>query len=334
MTTDHAALPQSASAPAPTPDDKLRNVAQSLFSEPEGGDPNAWTEQESPAEPEATETPPENLLPEEPAAVEATPPEDMEEIEYGEGKKYSVPKELKRGWLREDDYTRKTQKLADGFRSVDAQLERLTQTAQSLTAVAPMIGRVHAIDAEIQGIEQQLADPRLAQEDPLAIGTLSAKLHLLERQRGQLASALQGEEAKFVQAVEQARQQTVRARMEAEMPFLESTIREFNPEKHGQELVSYIKKAGLAQEALGFINTSPAALALVWKAKQYDQLQADKKVAQKKVETLPPVAKPGQRAPQAEGGDLKKLETAMRKDGGKTQDLRLARLSAMLNGKK
>ena len=333
MTTDHAAPPQSASAPAPTPDDKLRNVAQSLFSGSQE-DPNAWSEQEAPQEEEQQEAPPEQLLPEQAEVPETTPPEDMEEIEYGEGKKYSVPKELKRGWLREDDYTRKTQKLADGFRSVDAQLERLTQTAQSLTAVAPVLGRINAIDAEINGIEQQLADPRLAQEDPLAIGTLSAKLHLLERQRGQLASALQGEEAKFVQAVDQVRQQTIRARMETEMPFLESAINGFNPEKHGQEIVAYIKKSGLAQEALGFINTSPAALALVWKARQYDQLQADKKVAQKKVETLPPVAKPGQRAPQAEGGDLKKLEMAMKKDGGKTQDLRLARLSAMFNGKK
>ena len=333
---DHA--PQgNPGAPAPiSTEDRTAALAQSLLSESEDN-PNAWSDEEQPEAPpqegEASEAPTETE--EQPAAEEATPAEELEEIEYAEGKTYKVPKELKRGWLREDDYTRKTQKLAEGFKTVDGSMQQLSQTAQALQGVAPLIGQLTNLDMQMHQIEQQLADPRLAQEDPLMIGQLSARLQLLDRQRNQVAQRVSAEQQRIVQAMDQVQSQTVRARMEHEMPILEAAFKDFNPDKHGKEASEYLKKSGIAPEALGFINHSPAALALVLKARAYDQLQADKKTSLKKVENLPPVAKPGQRTSSADGDvNLKKLSDANRKAGGKDPDIRRALLREQLFGRR
>jgi hypothetical protein len=326
---------------APSTEERTLSLAQSLLSESHDN-PNAWAEEKPEGEPEAetpdadasdaSEAPSESE--EQPAAEEATPAEEMEEIEYGEGKKYKVPLELKRGWLREDDYTRKTQKLGEGFRTVDATLSQLTQTAQVLQAVAPKIGELRNLDSQIQQYRAAMT-PQLRQQDPVEFGAYGAQLQLLHSQREQIAHELSGEESKVVHALDQARQQTIRARMEAEMPILQATIKDFNPEKHGKEVSEYLRKSRIAEEAQSFINHSPAALALVWKARQYDQLQADKKTSLKKVEQLPPVAKPGQRTSQAEGDlHLKKLRAANAKAGGKDPEVRRALLKEQLFGRR
>jgi hypothetical protein len=174
--------------------------------------------------------------------------------------------------------------------------------------------------------------PQLRQNDPVTFGALGAEFNLLLEQRSRTASHVAQAEQHFTQELNQHQQQVAKARLEAEMPLLEAVIKDFNPDKHGKEVSDYLRKSGVAQEAVGFINTSPAALALVWKARQYDQLQSDKKLAEKKVEKLPPVAKPGQRVSTEGNTDLKKLRDLNRKTGGKDPDVRRELLRTHLFG--
>lgn len=329
---DHAPQEQSAGAPAPSVQDRIQSLAEGMFSESQDN-PNAWEQEEAPAEDaEASEQPSET--PEEPAQEATEPPEEMEEVEYAEGKQFKVPKELKRGWMREDDYTRKTQKVAERARQVDAQAQSLEQTAQVLRYVAPKVGELKNLESQIQGLEREMGDPALEQNDPVRLGALAARYNLLIQQHGRLNQEVSAAQQQFLHVLDENQKQSVARRMETEMPVLEAVIKDFNPGKHGKEVADYLQKSGLAQEAMGFINTSPAALALVWKAKAYDQLQVDKKAAQKKVEKLPPVAKPGQRASQAEGdADLKKLRDLNRKTGGKDPEIRQALLKRQLFGR-
>lgn len=71
---------------------------------------------------------------EEPKRKQAKPPlDDTEEVEH-EGKTYRVPKELKESFLRQSDYTRKTQELAQERQVVHQTYAQATQSIQQVQA--------------------------------------------------------------------------------------------------------------------------------------------------------------------------------------------------------
>lgn len=72
--------------------------------------------------------------------------EDLEDVEF-EGKNYKLPKEVKRGLLREADYTQKTQALATARQALDA--ER-TQHAEMTQALRADLGKVHALEDRVE----------------------------------------------------------------------------------------------------------------------------------------------------------------------------------------
>jgi hypothetical protein len=60
----------------------------------------------------------------------AAPLDDFEEIEYGEGQKYAVPKALKGAFLMQADYTRKTQELAEQRRTFAREQQEAAERAR------------------------------------------------------------------------------------------------------------------------------------------------------------------------------------------------------------
>lgn len=73
--------------------------------------------------------------------------EDFDEVEYGEGKKYKVPRELNRGFLREADYSQKTMALARDRDAFTAERAKFTETSQALRKE---IGTVHALETTVE----------------------------------------------------------------------------------------------------------------------------------------------------------------------------------------
>lgn len=88
--------------------------------------------------------------------------EDFDEVEYGEGKKFKLPRELNRGFLREADYTQKTQALAQERQALEA--ER-SQHAEMTTALRSQIGKVHALEERAEKFKAVPWD-QLRAEDP------------------------------------------------------------------------------------------------------------------------------------------------------------------------
>lgn len=117
-------------------------------------------EQEEQAEPELDEDGNPIEGPDEPDEDSAA---ETEEIEY-DGKKYSVPKELKDGFLRQADYTRKTQELAAKGREVEAALERLQTTSQEETRAFANVAALAAQVAQYEQIDWDAYD----QQDPVS----------------------------------------------------------------------------------------------------------------------------------------------------------------------
>lgn len=75
------------------------------------------------------------------------PEEDYDEVEYGEGKKFKLPRELNRGFLREADYTQKTQALA---KEREAFATERSQQAEMTQAHRAQIGRVQAAQDRVE----------------------------------------------------------------------------------------------------------------------------------------------------------------------------------------
>lgn len=88
--------------------------------------------------------------------------EDFDEVEYGEGKKFKLPRELNRGFLREADYTQKTQALAQERQAFAAEQ---SQHAEMTTALRSQIGKVHALEERAERFKQVPWD-QLRAEDP------------------------------------------------------------------------------------------------------------------------------------------------------------------------
>ena len=104
-------------------------------------------QQAEPAEETAAEQP-EQQAGEQPAE----PIEDSEEIDF-EGEKYIVPKKLKEAFLRQSDYTQKTQEAAN--------LRRLAEQERSVLQIsAELSKRTLPIEAEIRAIDKQLEEAK------------------------------------------------------------------------------------------------------------------------------------------------------------------------------
>lgn len=79
--------------------------------------------------------------------------DDSEEIEH-EGEKYRVPKALKESFLRQADYTRKTQEVAEARRTVEARHADIQQQAETVQALRIEYGKVHALESQVEAFEK------------------------------------------------------------------------------------------------------------------------------------------------------------------------------------
>jgi len=95
---------------------------------------NPATEVESTAAPEVTDDVPTDVsdeLADGDESTDAAAPEiEIEDVDY-EGKKYAVPKEIKDALLRQADYTRKTQEIAEHRRQIEQERASVQQLAKA-----------------------------------------------------------------------------------------------------------------------------------------------------------------------------------------------------------
>lgn len=245
---------------------------------------------------------------------------ELAEVEY-EGKTHKVDPAIKDAILRHADYTRKTQEVAERRRTVEQREQMLMQTLQLSEQLAPAFGHLSAMDQQIQSIRQQLT-PQLRQVDPLAYNTLATDLGLLQQDRNQFAQGIEGEKQKLTQAMEQARKASLHERLQDALPKVQSAIKGFSPQT-AKQIAEFAKSQGFSQEELEHISFSAPAVISLWKAAEYDRIQAAKLKAQPKgMGNLPPVAKPGARGALESEQSSRQKETlqAWRKGGGKNAD--------------
>lgn len=196
---------------------------------------------------------------------EQTAEADEEEVEY-EGKQYKVPKELKDALLRQADYTRKTQEVAEARRQFEAQTQSFQQERQFHQQNLQEVAQVIAIDQQLAQFSQ-VDWNALADADPAQAVKLDRQFRDLQEQRAQVEYQVTQKQSEFAQR----QQQDAARQLEEGRRVLEREIPGWGAEK-AQELFLFGKNYGIPEQLLGTLNM-PVLVKALHDLKQYHQLK-------------------------------------------------------------
>lgn len=210
------------------------------------------------------------------------------------GEKVQVSKdEAKNGYLRQQDYTQKAQRLAQERQQWDA---HVAQQAAEVKQYAQEIGQLQSIDAALAQY-QQIDWDDLRETDPVNYGIHAADFNRLQVRRGEVERGIVQKQQSLTAQQQQAQAQA-RAQQTAEaQAHMAALIPGFGKE-HIAEMKAIGQKAGFTDAELAGV-TDKRMLEVLWKASQFDKQQNTKQQAIKKVSALPtkaakaaPAAKP------------------------------------------
>ena len=210
--------------------------------------------------------------------TQGTDPE-FEEVEY-EGKRYALPKELKDAILRQSDYTRKTQELAQQREQSAAEIAAEKARIEADRANFQAAARLVALDDRLQ----QFANvdwQALSQSDPVAAQQQFFQYQQLKDARGGLVAQIQQHES---QRALQEREATARAMQQAN-EVLGREIKGWSPEV-AKELRAVAKSLGADDKSVDSIREPWVVKAL------YAQKVLSEMTAKAQAKPPPPPAVP------------------------------------------
>ena len=268
--------------------DAQEGVDTGAEAQPEEGQPESESEEMESAElqEEAEETSEEVEGEEEEGEEEA--PRDEKFVVKVDGKEIEVQKEeLIRGYQREADYTRKTQKLAEERKLVESEFQQVRGEREQY---AQVLGQ---LQNKLREFEPQEPDwNRLEVEDP----TEYARQWTSHQRRQQQKYAVQAEQMRLQQLYQVESQKQIQNVLAQETAVLKEKIPEWNsPEKakaEGKALMEYGQNLGFTEQELNSISDSRALLAL-HKAWKYDQMMSKRPEFQAKIKKAPRMVTPG-----------------------------------------
>jgi len=268
--------------------DSQEGVDTGAEAQPEEEQSESESEEMESAEPqdEAEETSEEVESEDEESEDEA--PRNEKFIVKVDGKEIEVQKEeLIRGYQREADYTRKTQKLAEERKIVESEFQQVRAEREQYSQI---LGQ---LQQKLQQFEPPEPDwNRLEVEDP----TEYARQWTSHQRRQQQQYAVQMEQVRLNQLYQAESQKQLQNTLAQETVILKEKIPEWNsPEKakaEGKALLEYGQKLGFTEQELNGISDSRALLAL-HKAWKYDQMMSKRPEFQAKIKKAPRMASPG-----------------------------------------
>ena len=202
---------------------------------------------------------------------------DDEEIDY-DGEKFKVPKKLKEAFMRQQDYTQKTQTVAEQRKAVEAQEAEIQRKAQLQQQNIAEYAEAYSLDNQLKQY-QQIDWQQLIEADPVQAMKLDRQMRELQQRRDQVVTSVT---QKQQQQALQMQQETAK-RLQEGRAVLEREIKDWSPEL-GKKLLDYGQSIGFKAEELANV-TNPVAVKLLHKAWQFDQLM--KKSASEKDKPVP-----------------------------------------------
>jgi len=251
-------------------------------------------DREAAAEPEAA--PPEATAEPEPQPEAAAEPQAQEEDTTVtvkiDGKDVEVPlSELKNGYQRQADYTRKTMEAAEQRKAAEAQIAQAQQERQAYAA------NLQRMQAQLEGAlqEQQKVNwDELLQSDPVEY----LRQQRIAQERQATLQQVYGQQQQVAAQQQALAQQAYVRQLEAQQQDLLAKLPDWKDEAKAKAekvaLREYLAGQGYEAEAIDGIADARAVI-LARKAMLYDQMVGKASAAAKKVSALPQkVERPGQ----------------------------------------
>jgi hypothetical protein len=223
--------------------------------------------------------------------------EEEEEQEEGEqpqtftvkvdGKEVSVTlDELQKGYSRTQDYTRKTQQIAEVRKQVEQETHAVRAEREQY---AQLLG---ALQAQLQSSEPQVDLERLYHEDPIEW----VRQKEVMRERQEKLGAIQSEQQRLSQVSQYEQQRAMEAQLASQQEALLAALPDWkDPKKAKAEkalVIESAKAAGFTDEDLKSVYDHRLVL-LLRKAALFDQMVSKRQGIKPVVNNGPRTAKPG-----------------------------------------
>jgi hypothetical protein len=287
-----------------------------------GGEAEAPAEKQ--ASPDHEESAPEEVADAADESEEETQDETDEpftEVTDDDGQAYKVPAKLKESFMRQKDYTQKTQALSALTKSAEDRIQFAEAKEQIFGTVLADVVSLRESQTKLQQLNG-LDWAALYNADPGQALNLRHQLDSLKTEVDQKQQAIAQKASQY----ESTRKQHTATQWKLAVDGVKAKVGAVTPAEDAAMLKT-VQDLGFSQEELGSRFADPRFLEAVYLASKYKALQAGKAGALGKANKAPPVVKPG--AVNAGESAGKKFQVARQqlKKSGNVNDA--ARLLAM-----
>jgi len=220
---------------------------------------------------------------------EAAAPEDdgFVELELEDGETVRVPPKLKDGYLRQSDYTKKTQDLAALQKNAQSLMQQQALAAQFQEQTREDSQKLAEVQAELKrmkGVDWTTLDAE-------TIWKTRAYVDNLKDQANDLEKSINTKKQGFQQQFTRNRAEAAKSAYD----YISKHVKGWTPDSQTErEVASFASQYGIPPETLGEISVMfPGFAVLAHKAATFDKLQAGTGKAVQKAQKAPPVVKPG-----------------------------------------
>ena len=238
--------------------------------QPDEGFVDDSEEEESTQAPEAKEAEEAEQEPteegEEDSEEQTEPPPEVETVEF-EGQEYNIPPELKDAFLKNKDYTTKTQEMAEQRKDLEADRQRFQEAIQLQTAHTEAYTQLGILDQQLAQYNE-IDWNTWASQDPNAAQQAQIQMGALREQRTQAQGKLQSLHAETQQQMHNETAKVVeqnRAKIERSVPNWSSDTE--------KAVFDFGIKSGLTESQLAGTNYDPILIGILNKARLFDELQ-------------------------------------------------------------
>jgi hypothetical protein len=235
---------------------------------------------------------------------EATEEEDEDseedEVEVEERKTYRVKaggeekdvtlEELVSGYQKGDDYTKKSQALADQRKAVEAEAKAIQEAQHLREQYAQRLNQVQSILEQGKNSEEDLQ--LLKENDPIAYAVRVAE----NTEANKKIQLVQQEQARLAQESNQHRANQQAQFVAQQSKMLVEKVKEFSDPKKAEQIKndirSFGKSVGFSDEELSQVYDHRHVI-ILQKAMEYDKLQKANPSVNKKLKKAPKMAKKG-----------------------------------------
>ena len=220
--------------------------------------------------------------------------------------------ELIEGYQLGADYTKKTQKLAEERKSVEAERAKIQEATKLRDQYAQ---RLQMMEQFLQQQNKGENLEALKEVDPIGYAVKVAE----QAQREKQLAVLQQEQQRIAQQQQAEQSERLQSHLAEESQKLTSAIPGYGNPKEGdqirKDIRDYAKSIGWSDQELAGLYDSRAVLSL-YHGMKYAKLQSNKPSIAKKVEAAPKMLKAGTSAPRnTDKEQTQKLHSQLKKSG-------------------